>query len=247
MSSTIKIVCFDINTGIKKELKENEIDLENPIRILDEFIETHLFLEPKKTQKISSEIKYSFHINLENYKIIYEIFVLKDLSFIHDISLVSDANLIFINLENENTLKQFEKIINYINDSCCRLDIKVYIVGIYIDKIVPLLNKESIELFFDDQKLNSEMVQVKYNKNDSINHLCMYGGNKEMAKGKNEKKIISKKNINDNLNDIVEKIFLEIFEIKNNVVYEPKKKKFRKRSINDDEGKSISGSQCYIF
>ena len=91
------------------------------------------------------------------------------------------------------------------------------------------------------------MVQVKYNKNDNINHLCMYGGNKEMAKGKNEKKIISKKNINDNLNDIVEKIFLEIFEIKNNVVYEPKKRKFRKRSINDDEGKSISQSQCYIF
>ena len=246
MSSTIKIVCFDINAGITKELKENEIDLENPIRILDEFIETHLFLEPKKTEKNSSEIKYSFLINFENYKIIYEIFVLKDLSFIHDISLVSDANLIFINLENENTLKQFEKIINYINDSCCRLDIKVYIVGIYKDKICPSLNKESIELFFDDQNLNSEMVQVKYNKNDGINHICMYG-NKEMVKSKNEKKKMAKNNTNDNLTDIVEKIFLEIFEIKNNVVYDPKKRKFRKRSINDDEGKSISQSQCYIF
>ena len=246
MSSKINITCFDINSGIKKDLKENEIDLENPIRILDEFKESHKFLESEKTQKNSSEIKYTFHINLENNKILYEIFVLKDLSFIHDISLVSDANLIFINLENENTSKQLEKIINYINDSCSPMDIKVYIVGIYKDKIVPLLNKESIELFFDDQKLNSEMFQIKYNKNDYINHVCMYG-NKEKEKSKNQMNKISKKNKIDNLIDIVEKILIEIFEIKMNVVYEPKKRKFRKRSINDDEGKSISGSQCYIF
>jgi hypothetical protein len=244
MSSTIKIVCFDINTGIKKDLKENEIDLENPIRILDEFKENHEFIESKKTQKISSEIKYSFHIKLEKIIIIYEIFVLKDLSFIHDISLVSDANLIFINLENENTSKQLGKIVNYINESSCNMDIKVYIVGIYKDKIIPLLNKESIELFFDDQKLNSEMFQVKYNKNDCINHICMYE-NKEMKK--NQKKNINKKNKNDNLNDIVEKILIEIFEIKMNVVYEPKKRSFRKRSIQDDEGRSISGSNCYII
>ena len=244
MSSKIIIVCFYINSGIKKDLKENKIELENPIRILDEFKESHLFLEATKSEKYSSEIKYSFHINFENNKIIYEIFVLKDLSFIHDISLVSDSNLIFINLENENTLKQLEKIINYINDSCCPLDIKLYIVGIYKDKIVPLLNKESIELFFEDQKLNSEMFQIKYNKNDSINHICMYD-NKEKAKNKNNK--ISKKKKNDNLIDIVEKILIEIFEIKMSVVYEPKKRKFRKRSVKDDEGKSISGSTCYIF
>ena len=242
MSSTIKIVCFDINTGISKDLKENKIVLENPIRILDEFKENHLFLELTKTQKISSDIKYSFHINLGDIKIIYEIFVLNDLSFIHDISLVSDANLIFINLENEDTLKQLEKIINYINDCCCPLNIKVYIVGIYKDKIIPLLNKESIELLFDDQKLNSEMVLVKYNENDGINHICLY--NKETSKSYNKKTKISKK---DNLIDVLEKILIEIFEIKMNVVYEPKKRKFRKRSIQDDEGKSISGSNCYIF
>ena len=247
MSSTIKIVCFELNTGIKKDLKENEIDLENPIRILDEFKENHQFIESKKTQKISSEIKYSFHIKLEKIIIIYEIFVLKDLSFIHDISLVSDANLIFINLEKENTSKQLEKIVNYINDSCCPFDIKVYIVGIYKDKIVPLLNKESIELFFEDQKLNSEMFQIKYNENDVKNHICAYDDNKEKKKYKNQKNKISNKNKNDNLIDIVEKILIEIFEIKMSVIYEPKKRKFRKRSAKDDEGKSISGSTCYIF
>ncbi len=88
MSSKIRIVSFDINNN-----KENENIklLDSSLRIFDEFMEIHLFLESEKIEKKCSEIKYSFIFNIpkEN-KIIYEIYVLKDIDFIHNISLEAD-------------------------------------------------------------------------------------------------------------------------------------------------------------
>lgn len=247
MTSKIIIICFDINNDILKDNKDNNIlILENPIRILDEFQEMHLFFESEKTQKNSTEIKYTFSVNiLKNIQIIYEIVILRDINFIHDISLVSDANLIFINLEKESTIEQLDKIIHYINDSCCSFEIKTYVVGIYKDKIIPVLNKETIESLFDEQKFNCDFYQIKYNKSDGINHLCMY----EQIESKNKKKKNIQQNLNGNIIDIVEKILIDLYEIKMSVIYEPKKKKFKKKSTKKDEGKNncISGSNCNIF
>lgn len=246
MSSKITITCFDINHGLK-DIKDNDnLLIENPITILDEFKQIHLFLEFEEKQKTSSEIKYTFSINImKNIQIIYEIIILRDISFIHNISFSTDANIIFINLEKENTKQQLEKIINYINDSCS-FEIKTYIIGIYKDKIIPLLNKECIESLFDEQKFFCEIYQIKYDQNDGINHLCMY---KESSSknNKSDKKKNSNKNQNDNLIDILEKILIELYESKMSLIYEPNQKKFKKKKLRLDDSKCNSDGNCKIY
>lgn len=251
MSSKIIIECFDINSNIKNNFKENIMILENPIRILDDFQEIHLFLESEKTQLNSSEIKYHFMVNFsDNEQIIFEIIVIKDLNFIHDITLISDANLIFINLENNNTTEQLEKIINYINESCCPMGINTYIIGIFKEKISPILNKDSIENLFEENKYNCEFHQIKYNKDDGKSHICMYE-KEDNKKSKNIKKYnLIENDKNNNLYDIMEMILIKLYEFKMSVIYEPKKKRFKQKRAKHDEGNnsnSQSGGNCHIF
>ena len=178
MASTICVVCFDINSGyeedVNKPLSENLSILENPLRIINEFLDIHLFLESEKIQISSSEIKYSFNFNFsEENEIFFEIIVLNDLSYIHDISLKADAYLVFTNLEKENTTEQLEKIIKYILESCS-LDIKTYLVGMYKDKVLPNLNKEALENYFEEEKLNCEYYQIKCEDNKKIMNIIMH-------------------------------------------------------------------------
>ena len=263
MSSTIRIVCFDINSGydenINKSLGENILALENPLRILNEFLEIHLFIESEKIRKSSSEIKYTFKFSLEKKEIIFEIIVLNDLSFIHDISLDADAYLVFMNLENENTIEQLEKIIKYILESCS-LEIKSFLVGIYKDKILPSLNKETLEGLFEEENLNYEYYQIKNDKKDNddndnnYNHDCIYEYNyriinkeerRNSKKEKERKKSLTKTKELNNLIDTIEIILIHIYEAKNNVIFESKKNK-----IIDEESSTSYGnsrSNCILF
>lgn len=280
MSSKITIVCFDINSGYDEDLNqslgENITALESPLRILDEFMENHLFLESEKIKKNSSEIKYVFSFCLSNnYTFSFDIIVLNDLSFIHDISSGADAYLVFINLEKKMTLEQLEKIIKYIIESCA-IESKTYLVGIYQDKILPILNKEILESYFEEEKLNYEYYQIKYEnygKNEErINHKCIQQinlninnkkerNNSKSDEGKdikldNKNCKSSRKNSENNeseysLIDIVELIFIKIYENKMSLIYEPDKKMFT-RNLSDEyyeennNSKSKSGN-CCIF
>ena len=280
MSSKITIVCFDINSGYDEDLNqslgENITALESPLRILDEFMENHLFLESEKIKKNSSEIKYVFSFCLSNnYTFSFDIIVLNDLSFIHDISSGADAYLVFINLEKKMTLEQLEKIIKYIIESCA-IESKTYLVGIYQDKILPILNKEILESYFEEEKLNYEYYQIKcenYGKNEErINHKCIQQinlninnkkerNNSKSDEGKdikldNKNCKSSRKNSENNeseysLIDIVELIFIKIYENKMSLIFEPDKKIFT-RNLSDEyyeennNSKSKSGN-CCIF
>ena len=249
MSSKIRILCFDINNGYKKDLKENILELENPLRILDEFQDIHLFIDSEKIQIKSSEIQYKFLVNFsEKDNIIFEVIILNDLSFIHNISLNADANLIFINLENQNTLEQLEKVVDYIYNYCFSIEIITYLIGIYKNKINPLLDNESIESLFEDKELNCEIYQIKYNDNGNPKHICLYH-NKEMKHNKNgnKRKKGSNNDNKDNCNiiDIMEKILIKIYEKKINV------KNINDNNNKDDKNKansmSDSGKDCIIF
>ena len=255
MSKTILVVCFDINSGYEEDnnnpLSENLSILENPLRIINEYLDIHLFLESEKIQKSSSEIKYSFNFNFsEDNEIFYQIIVLNDLSYIHEISLKADAYLVFSNLEKEYTTEQLEKIIKYILESCS-MDIKTYLVGMYKDKILPTLNKETLENYFEEEKLNCEYYQIKCEdniKNNEYNHVCMYQykTNKNI---KNERKNSFKKKELNNLIDIIELILIQIYETKMNVVYEPKKNIFKNYNSQKDHSTSNcnSGTNCIIL
>ena len=268
MPSKITIVCFDINScydeDLNQSLGENIAALESPLRILDEFMENHLFLDSEKIKKSSSEIKYVFSFCLSNnYTFSFDIVVLNDLSFIHDISSEADAYLVFINLEKKITMEQLEKIIKYIIESCA-IESKTYLVGIYQDKILPILNKEILESYFEEEKLNCEYYQIKcknnYGKNEErINHKCIQQINLNInnKKEKNNIKSDEGKDIKQcenneseyNLIDIVELIFIKIYENKMSLIYEPDKKMFT-RNLSDEyennNSKSKSGN-CFIF
>ena len=255
MSSTISIVCFDINSGyeedVNKPLSENLTILENPLRIINEFLDIHLFLESEKIQKSSSEIKYSFNFNFsEENEIFFDIIVLNDLSYIHDVSLEADAYLVFTNLEKEYTSEQLEKIIKYILESCA-MEKKTYLVGMYKDKILPTLNRETLESYFEEEKFNCEYYQIKCEDNNEYNHACMYQ-NKTNINIKTERKNSFKKKQINNLIDIIELILIQIYEIKMNVVYEPRKNIFKDYHSKKDYSASdcncgTSGNNCLIF
>ena len=160
-SSTI--VCFDLNgsyeEGYTVTLEENKSLLESPLRIFDDFMETHLFLETEKNYESSTKISYNFKFSNDDNNS-FEIITISDLSYVHNISLESDGYLVFLNLEDQNTLDLLEKIIKYLI-SCC-MEMKTYIVGIYKDKILPILNKEALNSLLDEKNLNYEYYQIKY-------------------------------------------------------------------------------------
>ena len=249
MSSIIRILCFDINNGCKKDSKENILELENPLRILDEFQDIHLFFDSEKIQVNSSEIKYKFLVNFsKKNQIIFEIFILNDLTFIHNVSLNADANLIFINLENQETLNKLENIVEYIHNYCFSVENITYLIGIYKNSINPILDNESIGSLFEEKDLNCEIYQIKYNDKGGPNHKCIYHNN-EMKNKKNankKKKSTNNDNIdNYNIFEIVEKILIKMYEKKINI-------KNIKNDNKDDnnKGNSMSDSgknNCIIF
>ena len=258
MNTKINIVCFDINSvfdeSLFQSMDENILALENPLRILDEFIESHKFLEPEKKRKKSSEIKYSFSFSLsKDYKISYEIVVLNNLSYIHSITSKADACLVFINLENKNTITQLENLVKYITESC--VNAKTYLIGIYKDKIIPVLNKETLDSYFEEENLIYEYHQIKcadYDKErDRINHKCIqeqkFNSNsverKDNIPGKKSKS--NKKNngnnyeSENNLLDIIELSFIKIYEHKMGLSIENKE--------GEQKSNSNSKSGCNIF
>ena len=239
----ILLISFDINSS-NEENNNNENNNyenlpENPIRIMDEFFANHQMSNLEKNEIKSSEIKYKFDVNFEE-SFPFQIIVINNLSFIHEIILDAEGYLIFINLEDEKTEEKLELLTKYITDNCSAEEKNIYFVGLYKNKILPSLNKENLENFFKDNNLNYEYYEIKYNMNDNNNktHNCLY-------ESINRKKTFQNKIEQEfNLQEIIEKIIVNSYETKMSVVYVPKKKKFMKKV---DKNESDSDSFCNIY
>lgn len=253
-SIKIAIVCFDTINDYEKNLNEEIASPETTLGILDTFMDIHLFLDSEKVSKSPSEIKYIFQVNnLEDNLISYEIFVINDLSFIHDVSLEADANLLIINLEDKDNLEDLQAIIDYINDSS-RMEMITYIIGIYQNKKKIAINQDEIKSLFEEQKLDYKSYQLEYNKKEGVDHICLY----ENKKFKNEEKKCSVKGLNKekkenkentcNLMDVLEEIFMKLYNQKVDKQSDSTKLKDKKGFIFD-EGRSDSDSRadCQVF
>lgn len=251
-----KIVCFDLNGSYEGDyiatLEENKSLLESPLRIFDEFMETHLFLETEKTCENSTKITYNFKFSNDDSNS-FEIITLSDLSYVHKISLESDGYLVFLNLEDHKTIELLEKIIKYLIS--CSMEMKAYIVGIYKDKILPILNKEALNNYLDENNLNYEYYQIKYENNKNgvrKNHICI--NNYFLNKGNNNKRerktgnLIRKKNVNKyenyNLTDIIELIFMQTYT---KVEYHDNKRIIKNYLDYDIEKSLCTSGNCYIY
>jgi hypothetical protein len=254
-SSTI--VCFDLNSSYEEgcivTLEENKSLLESPLRIFDEFMETHLFLEAEKTCENSTKIAYNFRFSNDDSNS-FEIITLSDLSYVHNISLESDGYLVFLNLEDQKTIELLEKIIKYVIS--CSMEIKTYIVGLYKDKILPILDKESLDSYLDDKNLDYEYYQIKYENNNRNgfrkSHICInnYLLNK-VNNNKGERKIgnlVRTKDVNNyenyNLTDIIELIFIQTYT---KVEYNDKRKIIKDYLDYDAEKSFCTSGNCYIY
>lgn len=242
---SILFVCFDINSTYEENEPPNDKTEnlpEDPNRILTEFFSNHSKLNMEKTELKSSEIKYKFILNLSE-NINFNLITMKNLSFIHEISLEAEAFLIFINLESEKTPKNLEKLITYISDGVCSIETQTYVVGLYTKDIIPSCSKEELENIFDEKNLNYEFYQIEYDMNDEDNkeHNCLLENvieNNDKHKKKN-KQIIKSEKDEYNLQEIIEKIIINIYEIKMSVIYEPDNNKFvKKKDKNVDKSKS---------
>ena len=191
MDQELLLVCFDINSSheeniSKKNDKSAEELIENPILIFNEYFDNHKKLKMEKNQLNNSEIKYNFDLGLPECSK-FQLIVINDLSFVHDICLNADGYLIVINLEDIKTEEKLEYIIKYISDGCCNLETKSFIVGLYKDKILPGYSKEALETLFNDHNLIYEYHQIKYSLG-AKNHNCFF----DIINNKGNKKIPEK-------------------------------------------------------
>lgn len=239
----ILLVSFDIN-GSREEnnsTQNNELDNlpENPNRIMNEFFSNHQISNLVKKQIKSSEFLFSFKLDLYDSSL-FQMIIINNLSFIHEISLEADGYIIFLNLEDEKTEDKLSYLIKFMSDSCCSGEKKISFIGLYKDKIKLQFKKEDLELFFTDYGLNFDYYEIKYNMADDEKiHNCLF-------ESINKKKTF-KNNIETDkyqLQEIIEKITIDTYESKMSVIYIPDKKQFIKKG---EKNQSDSKSQCYII
>ena len=239
----ILLVLFDIN-GSREEIANNEQneeieDLpENPCRIMKEFFSNHQISNLETKQLKPSELLYRFSLELYDSSL-FQMIIINNLSFIHEISLEADGFLIFLNLEDEKTEDKLSYLIKFMSDSCCSGEKKINFVGLYKDEILPQFKKEDLENFFGEYSLNFDYHEIKYNMKDNEKiHNCMY-------ESINKKKTFKHKveNHGHKLQEVIEKVTIDTYENKMSVIYIPDKKKF----IKKDEKRDISNSGCNII
>ena len=241
----ILLVLFDIN-GSRDENNNNENNdsenlLENPNRIIKEFFSNHQISNLETKQLKPSELLYKFKNNLYDSSL-FQMVIINNLSFIHEISLEADGFLIFLNLEDEKTEDKLSYLIKFMSDSCCSGEKKINFIGLYKNEILPQFKKEELENFFGENSLNFDYYEIKYNINDKEKkHNCMY---ESTNKQNNKDKIEKKENKELNLQEIIEKVTIDTYENKMSVIYIPDKKKFIKKS---DKNNDNSHSRCYII
>ena len=195
---TITINFFDINGSYEKnELiddKINYLNLECPIRILEQYINENLINDLKKEEvdQFIIQYKFSYEINKDDF-ISINCDIIRNLSFSHLRALDSNGYIVFCNLESQTTLELLEKIVNYIRDNCS-LNIKTYIIGVF---------KENIE----DDKTYNKMKNFLSDLDFDYEYYEMFLGNKDIAK------IITNEYENaENMEEVFEAVFKDIYE-----------------------------------
>ena len=247
MNNGLLLICFDINNS-HAENKENDNTEnlpESPFRIMSEYFSNHKYSNLERQEISNSKISYKFKVELKEVSSFY-LFIISDLNFIHEICMEADGYLVFINLEDKDLEKKLKFLIRYIKEGCSE-QTKIYFVGLYKDVILPDFQKEKLENLFNDKNLYFEYFQVKYNMNDTLNkiHNCL---NETFNEDNNNKKksqlnIIEEKH-EYKIQEMIERIFIKLYENKMGVIYDHNKKKFITKNSKEEDN---SNSNCNIF
>lgn len=239
MNSELKIVLLDINGEYEEknldqeeedDKKKNIVKLESPVRIMSQFCSQNIFENLTKDTNEFQEILYKFNYPYqENGDFPCQIYIIDDLTMMHNINLTADAYIVFCNLENKFTSKKLEQMINYIKDSCS-VDVKTYVIGIYQNQNFKLeeFNIDNMKLFLDSNQFLYDYFECR-------------------EEDKNKEDNSQDKNNNEDdlreLKDILGSILKSTHELRNNIT--PKISRRKANSKNEDEG--ISNGKCLLF
>ena len=213
----ILLVLFDIN-GSRDENNNNENSdsqnlLENPNLIIKEFFSNHQILNLETKQIKPSELLYKFKVDLYDSSL-FQMIVINNLSFIHEISLEADGFLIFLNLEDEKTEDKLAYLIKFMTDSCCSGEKKINFVGLYKNEILPQYKKKDLENYFGEHNLNFDYYEIKYNDNEK-KHNCLYESTNKKKLMKIKRKIRNIKSIKNIIyKKLLKKLLLILMRIK---------------------------------
>ena len=249
MNNGLLLICFDINNS-HAENKENDNTEnlpESPFRIMSEYFSNHKYSNLERQEISNSKISYKFKVELKEVSSFY-LFIISDLNFIHEICMEADGYLVFINLEDKDLEKKLKFLIRYIKEGCSE-QTKIYFVGLYKDVILPDFQKEKLENLFNEKNLYFEIFQVKYDMNDNFNkaHNCLSEAlKKDDSNNKKKNQLnISEEKHEYKIQEMIEIIFIKLYENKMGVIYDTIKKRFIKK--NSKEIENNSNSFCNIY
>lgn len=156
MSNVYNILCFTTNS-----------ELYEPFSIIRKFSES-LETNPKKIMKESS-INFYYKINTRKISISFH----QIINFDNDnkyICNLTDSYLILIDLEDDNTYQNLERIID-IMMNYCDLEKTVFVLGLYSNaqKIKNELNEESVKEFLEEKRLIYEYLESNIESNNDLN------------------------------------------------------------------------------
>ena len=223
---SIKINFFDINGEYREDVptntEQNFLNLESPMRIIDEYISENFLQNLKKTSENQSITKYKFSYEISpNNLISITCDIINNFSVSHQSILDSNGYVVFCNLESKSTFELLDKIVEYIKENCS-VNAKTYVIGVF---------KENID---DDKSFN----QMKYylgKLNFEFEYYEMYLGDK------NNYELI--KNEYDNA-EIMDEVFNIIFK----EIYEGGKgPRFTKESNGKEVAQDKSKGICLLF
>ena len=230
-SNEIILVCFDINSVYEEssettlkdnEKNETELKIDSPIRIIDDFLETHLFVENEKKADNECEIKYKIKYKIsKSRKKIISVYVLNDLTFIHQICYKADGYVFFINIESENSLENLEKLMQNIKENYA-VETKIYMVGIFKEKMSSCFSYEKIESFFKNYDYSYNYYQIKYDN---------------LIKNKNGK------DVKETLSNTIDIIFKDVYDI----YTEKNTQEKNMRALEDKAERKKDRSFCFVI
>ena len=224
MTMQLKILFFDINSCdpeseslIEEENKKEESLSEKIINIFinEKIIEKKSHKDNKNTE--NNYISFSYKIKSGNTCQIF-FYNLNKFDKVYSINLITDAFVILIDIEKENSFEKLNKLILYIKDNCPK-EIKTYIFGIYQNK----------------NNIREEFKEIKENLNLK-NILFYYEEVYFLIEGKQYKE----------LNDVFENFLFNIYNNKKQLklIKIPVSETTSFENIKDDDN---SKSKCNIF
>lgn len=149
MATKLILSLLDINSNYSEYDNYNDSNqqkIESPDRIANDYLTSTVKTNFTKDNDKEFETLYQYNSQIvEGSTTQIMLYVEKDLSFIPEVILNSDAYVVFCNLEDSETYEKLDKMFDFLNDSGS-FETLLFIVGVYSrpDKILENLSSDNI-------------------------------------------------------------------------------------------------------